>query len=69
LVINADLAIGVDPAASAIRAMIETVTVLPAPAGEAPEIIVRGDLAGVLGLDEIQRGALWGGRVGSGERI
>ena len=56
LAINADLAIGVDPAASAIRAMIETVTVVPAPAGEAPEILVRGDLAGVLGLDEAQRG-------------
>jgi site-specific DNA recombinase len=68
-VINADLAIGVDPAANAIRAMIETVTVVPAPAGEAPEIIVRGDLAGLLGFDKIQTGALQGGRVGSGGRI
>jgi hypothetical protein len=67
--INSDLAIGVDPAANAIRTLIETVTVLPAPAGEAPGIIVRGDLAAVLGVDEIQKGAQRGGRGGSGGRI
>jgi hypothetical protein len=49
--------------------LIETVTVLPAPAGEAPGIIVRGDLAAVLGVDEIQKGAQRGGRGGSGGRI
>jgi site-specific DNA recombinase len=47
-VINSDLERGIDPAANTIRAMIETVRIVPAVAPELPEIIVRGDLAAVL---------------------
>jgi hypothetical protein len=47
-VINSDLERGIDPAADTIRAMIETVTIVPAVAPGAPEIIIRGDLAAAL---------------------
>jgi hypothetical protein len=56
----ADLAIGIDPAAQAIRAMIETVTVTP---GVEPEIIVQDDLGRVLGFDAFGDGLRLGGRL------
>ncbi|HUD87352.1 MAG TPA: hypothetical protein VMR17_12905, partial [Xanthobacteraceae bacterium] len=63
--LNANLAAGIDAAAVAIRAMIETVTVMPADRGQAPEIIVRGDLGFLFAPAGLQHG----GETGSGGRI
>jgi site-specific DNA recombinase len=61
--VNAGLAQGIDAAANAIRGMIETVTVEPAPRGQAPDIIVRGELGGLLGLDPFETGRHSGGQL------
>jgi site-specific DNA recombinase len=47
--INADLGAGDDGAAKAIRSLIETVTIMPAPAGTIPGIMVVGDLRSLIG--------------------
>lgn len=65
--VNAGLANGQDETAKTIRSMIETVTVMPTPAGEMPGVIVRGDLAPILDLG--QHGPQTGGMAGSGGRI
>jgi hypothetical protein len=65
-VINADLAAGDDGAARAIRGMIDTVTVVPTPAGSVPGIIVRGGLARLVGLEPLQKGSYFGGNGGAG---
>ncbi|HEV3117644.1 MAG TPA: hypothetical protein VGY58_11355 [Gemmataceae bacterium] len=65
--VNAGLANGQDETAKAIRGMIETVTIMPSPAGELPGIIVRGDLAPILDLDPY--GPEVGVKAGSGGRI
>ena len=49
--------------------MIESVTIMPAPSGTEPSIVVQGDLGALLGLDQFQEGAQIGGGVGSGGRI
>jgi site-specific DNA recombinase len=68
-VINSDITAGDEGAARTIRAMIETVTVMPSLAGQQPGIIVRGELGSLLGLDPFQKGPQLGGKVGSGGRI
>ncbi len=60
-VINADLAEGVEGPANTVRAMIQSVTIMPAPAGSIPGIVVRGDLGSLLGLDTFPRGPHVGG--------
>ena len=61
--LNAGLTQGVDAAANAIRAMIETVTIQPAARGIAPRIVVRGELGGLLGLDPFQMAHHSGGEL------
>ncbi|MGC1327528.1 MAG: hypothetical protein WA850_17570, partial [Xanthobacteraceae bacterium] len=68
-VINSDLAAGDDSAARTIRSMIETVTVIPAPTGQQPGVIVRGELGFLLGVDRLQNAPQLGGKAGSGGRI
>ncbi len=65
--INGNLARGINAAGNLIRSMIETVTIEAAPAGQLPGIIVRGDLARIVGFeqDSPQRG----GDAGSGGGI
>ena len=65
-VINADLAAGDDGAARTIRGMIDTVTVMPTPAGSVPGIIVRGELGRLVGLDPFKEGSYFGGNGGAG---
>jgi site-specific DNA recombinase len=65
-VINADLAAGDDGAARSIRSMIDTVTVMPTPAGSVPGIIVRGGLGRLVGLDAFQKASYFGGNGGAG---
>ena len=65
-VVNRDLADGDDGAAKAIRALVETVTIVPTPAGAVPGIIVRGRLNSLLGLDPFQNGSPVGGEGGAG---
>jgi site-specific DNA recombinase len=50
-VINSDLAEGDQTAARAVRKMVETVTIMPTPAGSVPGIIVRGELSSLLNFD------------------
>lgn len=50
-VVNGDLAEGDAGAAKALRSLIETVTVMPTPAGGPPGLKVEGHLAGLLDLD------------------
>lgn len=50
-VINGDLAEGDTGAAQGLRSLIETVTIVPTPAGEPPGLRVEGDLAGLLDMD------------------
>ncbi|MGQ0485068.1 MAG: recombinase family protein [Hyphomicrobiales bacterium] len=64
--IGADLAEGDDGLAKALRALIETVTVMPAPAGEPPTIRVTGHLASLMGKDVFPQGSFAGGSGGSG---
>jgi site-specific DNA recombinase len=65
-VINQDLAEGDEGAAKAIRSLVDTVTVMPTPAGRPPGVIVRGRLESLLGLDTFQRGSQIGGEGGAG---
>lgn len=64
--INADLAAGDDSANRTIRALIDTVTVMPTPAGAAPGIVVRGELGSLLDLGPFQNGPLHRGAAGAG---
>ena len=59
-VINADLAANNDELAKKLRQLVETVTIMPTPAGEIPGIIVKGELGSILGLSPI------GGTNGAG---
>jgi len=54
-IIGADLAEGDDGIAQALRALVETVTIMPAPAGEAPQVRVAGHLESLLKLDAFDR--------------
>jgi hypothetical protein len=65
-VVNRDLAEGDDGAAKAIRALVDTVTIMPTPAGTAPGIIVRGRLNSLLGLDPFRDGSGAGWQGGAG---
>ncbi|HEY3658054.1 MAG TPA: recombinase family protein, partial [Steroidobacteraceae bacterium] len=64
--INQDLNEGQSEAAKVIRTLIDTVTVMPTPAGRAPGLRVEGDLARLLGLDPFQKGSHLGGDGGAG---
>jgi site-specific DNA recombinase len=65
-VVNRDLADGDDGAAKAIRALVDSVTIMPTPAGTVPGIIVRGRLNSLLGLGPFQDGSYFGGEGGAG---
>ncbi len=65
-VINSDLAEGDQTAARAVREMIETVTIMPTPAGSVPGIIVQGELGSLLGSDAAPHAASVGGAGGAG---
>jgi site-specific DNA recombinase len=68
--INADLADGEEGPADAVRALIQSVTIVPAPAGTIPGIVVRGDLGSLLDLNKFPHGPhVGGGPVVPGERI
>jgi hypothetical protein len=64
--VNRDLAAGDDGAAKAIRALVDTVTVVPTPSGTVPGIIVEGRLNSLLGLDPFADGSHVGGPGGAG---
>ena len=64
--VSRDLAEGDDGAAKAIRALVDSVTIMPTPAGTVPGIIVRGRLNSLLGLDPFHDGSLVGGPDGAG---
>jgi site-specific DNA recombinase len=65
-VVNSDLAAGDQTAARTVRGMIETVTIMPTPAGSVPGIIVRGELGSLLGLGTFSRAPHVGGADGAG---
>jgi len=65
-VINADLAAHDDGATRAVRALIETVTIMPTAPGRIPGIIVKGDLGRLLGIDRSNNAAYVGGDCGAG---
>jgi site-specific DNA recombinase len=65
-VINSDLADGEEGPAKAVRAMIQSVTIVPTPAGAMPGIVVCGDLGSLLGLDTFAGGPHLGGAGGAG---
>jgi site-specific DNA recombinase len=65
-VVNRDLAVGDDGAAKAIRALVDTVTVIPTPAGMTPGIVVPGRLNSLLGRDPFADGSHVGGPDGAG---
>jgi hypothetical protein len=67
-VINGDLAHGASDTAAVVRGMIETVTVVPTPAGM-PGIIARGTLNQLLDPHLFQKGVYLGGEAVSGVRI
>jgi hypothetical protein len=67
-VINSDLAVDASTAAGVIRGMLESVTIVPTPAGM-PGIIARGTLNRLLDPHSFQNGAYLGGDAGSGGRI
>jgi site-specific DNA recombinase len=64
--VNRDLGEGDDSSAKAIRNLIDTVTIMPTPAGSTPGVIVRGRLNSLLGLDPFQNGSYVGGEGGAG---
>jgi site-specific DNA recombinase len=68
-IIGADLAEGDDGIAQALRALVETVTIMPAPAGEAPQVRVAGHLESLLKSDAFDRRSSAGGEVVAGERL
>ncbi len=61
--IGADIAEGDHGLAQALRSLIETVTIMPAPAREAPVIRVSGHLASLLGADVFPQRSFAGGAV------
>jgi Site-specific recombinases, DNA invertase Pin homologs len=61
--IGADLAEGDSGLALALRSLIDTVTVMPAPAREAPVIRVSGHLASLLGADVFPQRSFAGGAM------
>jgi hypothetical protein len=63
-VVNGDLAAGDAGAAKALRALVETVTIVPTPAGGPPGLKVSGHLAALVGTDS--NGVPAGGDVGAG---
>jgi hypothetical protein len=65
-ILNGDLAAGGSEAATAIRSLIETVTVMPTPRGLPPGLKVAGNLAPLLTLDRPQNAAQIGGQGGAG---
>jgi hypothetical protein len=65
-VINGDLAAGDTGSAKVIRALVDTVTVVPTPSDTVPGIIVRGRLNSLLGLDPFAGGSFVGGPGGAG---
>jgi len=65
-VVNQDLAQGDEEAAKVIRSLVETVTIVPTPAGNPPGIIVRGGLRSVLNLASFPIGSQFGGEGGAG---
>jgi hypothetical protein len=65
-VINADLAAGFSDAAAVIRGLIETVTVMPTPAGRPPALRVQGSLDALVGFGPLQEGSHLGGEGGAG---
>ncbi len=60
-VINAELADGETGPANAIRAMIQSVTVVPTPAGSTPGIAARAELGSLLDLNTFPDGPHVGG--------
>lgn len=67
--IGADMAEGDNGLATVLRSLIDTVTVVPAPAGEAPVVRVSGHLASLLGKDVFPQGSYAGGTVVAGEGL
>jgi site-specific DNA recombinase len=67
-VVNGDLAAGQSEAAAIIRSMVETVTVMPTPRGQPPELRLAGDLARLTILDRPQMASRAGGKAVPGER-
>jgi hypothetical protein len=65
-VINADLAAGFSQAATVIRGLIETVTVMPTPPGRPPGLKVQGSLDSLVRLAPFQEGSHLGGAGGAG---
>jgi site-specific DNA recombinase len=61
--IGADLAAGDDGLAQALRALVDTVTIMPAPAGEAPEVRIAGHLESLMKLDAFPARSFAGGQV------
>jgi hypothetical protein len=64
--LSADLADGEGKAAKAFRAMIETVTIVPTPAGSTPGILVHCVLDSLLNPPSFTEGPTGGGRTGAG---
>lgn len=64
--INAKLADGEEGPANAVRAMIDSVTIVPTPSGTMPGIVVRGDLGSLLGLNAFANSPNVGGTDGAG---
>jgi hypothetical protein len=65
-VINADLAAGFSDAATVIRGLIETVTVMPTPPGRPPGLKVQGSLDCLVRLAPFPEGSHLGGEGGAG---
>jgi site-specific DNA recombinase len=65
-VVNGDLAAGDEGAAKAIRALIDVVTIVPAPKGSEPGILVRGRLNSLLVPDMLHNSSPVGGPGGAG---
>lgn len=64
--VNAGLAAGQDGMAKVIRSYVETVTVMPTPAGREPGLRVSGHLTSLMTLDPSQMGSQVGGNGGAG---
>ena len=54
---------------TALRDLIATVTVHPAPAGSNPEISIEGHLTNMIGGDHFPTHKAWGGKVVAGEGL
>ncbi len=60
-VINAGLAEGVEGPANAVRAMIQSVTIVPTPAGSTPGLAARAEFGSLLDLNTFPDGPHVGG--------